>query len=126
MNVDPKALPKRVAYLRKSQLVDSGELVSALDAVLRDRIDSNLRHDLEASRPMADLSKKQISVLQLLAIGYSNTQIADKRGTSVRAVEGIVSRIFQALGIDVQAEGNARVEAARKFLQASGKAITEN
>ena len=126
VNVDPKALPKRVAYLRKSQLVDSGELVSALDAVLRDRIDSNLRHDLEASRPMADLSKKQISVLQLLAIGYSNTQIADKRGTSVRAVEGIVSRIFQALGIDVQAEGNARVEAARKFLQASGKAITEN
>jgi DNA-binding NarL/FixJ family response regulator len=126
VNVDPKALPKRVAYLRKSQLVDSGELVSALDAVLRDRIDTKLRHDLDAARPMAELSKKQISVLQLLAIGYSNTQIADKRGTSVRAVEGIVSRIFQALGIDVQAEGNARVEAARKFLQASGKAITEN
>jgi len=126
VNVDPKTLPKRVAYLRKSQLVDSGELITALDAVLRDRVDSRLRHDLDQNRPMADLSKKQVSVLQLLAVGYSNAQIANKRGTTVRAVEAIVSRIFQALDIDVQAEGNARVEAARKFLQASGKAINES
>lgn len=126
VNVDPKTLPKRVAYLRKSQLVDSGELITALDAVLRDRVDSRLRHDLDSNRPMADLSKKQVSVLQLLAVGYSNAQIANKRGTTVRAVEAIVSRIFQALEIDVQAEGNARVEAARKFLQASGKAINES
>lgn len=126
VNVDPKTLPKRVAYLRKSQLVDSSELITALDAVLRDRVDSRLRHDLDQNRPMADLSKKQVSVLQLLAVGYSNAQIANKRGTTVRAVEAIVSRIFQALEIDVQAEGNARVEAARKFLQASGKAIAEN
>lgn len=126
VNVDPKTLPKRVAYLRKSQLVDSSELITALDAVLRDRVDSRLRHDLDQNRPMADLSKKQVSVLQLLAVGYSNAQIANKRGTTVRAVEAIVSRIFQALEIDVQAEGNARVEAARMFLQASGKAIAEN
>lgn len=126
VNVDPKTLPKRVAYLRKSQLVDSSELITALDAVLRDRVDNRLRHDLDQNRPMADLSKKQVSVLQLLAVGYSNAQIANKRGTTVRAVEAIVSRIFQALEIDVQAEGNARVEAARKFLQASGKAIAEN
>lgn len=122
---ETKDLPKNIAYLRKSQLIDSNELVNALEAVLHDSVEGDQRHDLAADRPLADLSKKQISVLQLLAIGYTNAQIAEKRGTTIRAVEGIVSRIFQALDIDVQAEGNARVEAASTYLRASGKSLSE-
>ena len=122
---ETKDLPTKIAYLRKSQLVDSNELVDALEAVLHDSVAGGQRHDLASSRPLASLSKKQISVLQLLAMGYTNAQIADKRGTTVRAVEGIVSRIFQALDIDVQAEGNARVEAAATYLRASGKSLSE-
>ncbi len=122
---DTKDLPSNVSYLRKSQLVDSNELIHALEAVLHDSVELGQRHDLDANRPLASLSKKQISVLQLLAMGYTNSQIADKRGTTVRAVEGIVSRIFQALDIDVQAEGNARVEAASTYLRASGKSLSD-
>lgn len=122
---ETKDLPTNISYLRKSQLIDSNDLVNALEAVLHDSITSNYRHDLDESRPLRALSRKQISVLQLLALGYTNSQIADKRGTTVRAVEGIVSRIFQALDIDVQAEGNARVEAAATYLRASGKSLSE-
>lgn len=122
---DSKSLPNNIAYLRKSQLVDSRDLVEALEAVLHETVSSEQRHDLDGNRPLAKLSRKQISVLQQLALGYSNAQIAEKRGTTIRAVEGIVSRIFQALDIDVQAEGNARVEAAGRYLKASGKAIAE-
>jgi DNA-binding NarL/FixJ family response regulator len=122
---ETKDLPTNISYLRKSQLIDSGELVKALEAVLHDSISPNFRHDLSSDRPLRSLSKKQISVLQLLAMGYTNSQIADKRGTTVRAVEGIVSRIFQALDIDVQAEGNARVEAAATYLRASGKSLSD-
>lgn len=122
---DSKQLPKHVSYLRKSQLIDSNELVEALEAVLHDTVDASHRHDLSSDRPLASLSKKQISVLQLLALGYTNSQIAEKRGTTVRAVEGIISRIFTALEINVQAEGNARVEAAAKYLRASGKTLAE-
>ena len=117
---DAKTLPKNVAYLRKSQLTDTSELVNALESVLTDSRALIPRHDLQANRPMAELSKRQISVLQLLALGNSNSQIADQRGTSVRAVEGIISRIFSALSIDPAAEGNARVEAAREYLTVSG------
>lgn len=122
---DAKNLPKNISYLRKSQLVDSNELLEALEAVLHDTVNATHRHDLSSDRPLAALSKKQISVLQLLALGYTNAQIADKRGTTVRAVEGIISRIFAALEIDVQAEGNARVEAAAKYLRAAGKTLAE-
>jgi DNA-binding NarL/FixJ family response regulator len=122
---DSKQLPKNISYLRKSQLVDSNELLEALEAVLHDTVDASHRHDLNTDRPLAELSKKQISVLHLVSMGYTNAQIAEKRGTTVRAVEGIISRIFTALEIDVQAEGNARVEAAAKYLRASGKALAE-
>lgn len=116
---------KNIAYLRKSQLVDSDELELAIEAVLKDAVLSSHRHDLIEDRPLSKLSKKQISVLQMLAMGYTNQQMAEKRGTTVRAVEGIVSRIFLILEIDVHAQGNARVEAASAYLRASGKSLAE-
>ena len=115
---DPKTVKQNQAYLRKSQLVDSKDLVEAVNAVLREVDVKNFRHDIKDDRPLADLSRRQISVLKMLADGFSNSQIADARGTTIRAVEGMISRIFQELEIDAQAEGNARVEAAKKYLAA--------
>lgn len=116
-------LPKGISYLRKSQLIGSNELVSALEAVLHDAVAPHMRHDLSPSRPLAKLSKKQIEVLHLIAQGLSNAQIAQTRQTSIRAVEGIVSRIFAALELDIETGGNARVEAAATYLKASGKTV---
>ncbi|MEN9989899.1 MAG: hypothetical protein RL508_878 [Actinomycetota bacterium] len=117
---DRKAVPNNAAYLRKSQLVNTAELVDALDAVLRDRASVKYRHDLDSTRPLASLSKKQLGVLSLVSQGLSNSQIAELRGTTIRAVEGMVSRVFEALNISTSADGNARVEAARTFLKATG------
>ncbi len=116
------AMNPRSAYLRKSQLIASTDLVDALDAVLRDQIGSDFRHDLLGSRPLAKLSSTQIHVLTLVARGKSNSQIAEARGTSVRAVEAVISRIFSLLGIDPSTEGNPRVEAARAYFEATGQA----
>ena len=118
---DSKELPNNVAYLRKNMLVDAIDLVGAINAVLLDNVDSSMRHDKDPNRPFAALSRKQITVLNLVASGQSNQQIAESRGTTVRAVEGMVSRIFESLGINPAAEGNARVEATRTFLAATGQ-----
>ena len=119
-NRDSKSITQNQAYLRKSQLVDSKELIEAVNAVLKEKDVDNFRHDQNQDRPLAELSRRQISVLKLVAEGYSNNQIAQERGTTVRAVEGMVSRIFQALGVDAQGVGNARVEATRMYLSAAG------
>lgn len=118
----PLGMNKRAAYLRKAQLVNVQELLDAIDAVLREAVGVRHRHDLDSTRPLAVLSRKQIEVLHSLANGHSNAQIAEVRGTSIRAVEGMISRIFEALEIDPGAEGNARVEAARAYLRATGGA----
>lgn len=117
---DSKIVTQNQAYLRKSQLVDSKELIDAVTAVLKEKNVAKFRHDQDLERPLAELSRRQIGVLKLLAEGHSNNQIAEMRGTTVRAVEGMISRIFLALEIDAQSEGNARVEATRMYLSASG------
>jgi DNA-binding NarL/FixJ family response regulator len=117
---DTKTVTQKQAYLRKSQLVDSKELIEAINAVLMEVDVSHYRHDQNLARPLAALSRRQISVLKLVAEGHSNNQIAEERGTTVRAVEGMVSRIFTALGVDAQGVGNARVEATRMYLSAAG------
>jgi len=119
-NRDVKVITQNQAYLRKSQLVDSKELIEAVNAVLKEQDVDKFRHDQSLERPLAELSRRQISVLKLVAEGYSNNQIAEERGTTVRAVEGMVSRIFQALGVEAQGLGNARVEATRMYLSAAG------
>ena len=116
---DNKSIPKNSAYLRKSNLVDANELVLALNAVLKNEDASDFRHDLDSKRPLAKLSKKQLQVLKQISDGLSNQQIADARQTSVRAVEGVVSRIFEALNIDVQDAGNSRVDAVKKYFLAT-------
>ena len=118
---DALSVRKNIGYLRKSQLIESGELADALEVVLKERAGAEHRHDLAADRPLGNLSRKQIGVLKMLSDGMTNSQIADVRGTTVRAVEGIISRIFDALGIDPSAEGNARVEASRRYLQATAQ-----
>jgi len=122
---DTKTVTQQQAYLRKSQLVDSKELIEAINAVLKEENVDQFRHDQSLERPFAGLSKRQISVLKLVAAGYTNNQIAEARGTTVRAVEGMISRIFQALEIDVQAVGNPRVEATKAYLRAAGAFAVE-
>ena len=122
---DSNSVKQNQAYLRKSQLVDSKELVDAVNAVLKEEGVFKFRHDQVAERPLAGLSKRQLVVLKLMADGLSNSQIAEERGTTVRAVEGMISRIFQALDIDAQGPGNARIAASKAYLGAVGAVASD-
>ena len=116
---DAKNIPKNAAYLRKSNLVDTKELIDALNSVMKNEDAGKYRHDLDSQRPLAKLSRKQLEVLKQISDGLSNQQIAEARQTSVRAVEGMVSRIFEALNINVRDEGNSRVDAVKKYFLAT-------
>ncbi|MFM2023743.1 MAG: hypothetical protein RIR89_1135 [Actinomycetota bacterium] len=114
MGKDAKSVLKNQAYIRKSAVNSGSELIDAIEAVLKDGVTKEYRHDLASNRPLAQLSKRQLDTLKLVAEGKTNQQIADLRGTSVRAVEAMVSRIFQALGLDLSSS-NPRVEAVAMY-----------
>ncbi|MCF8529335.1 MAG: response regulator transcription factor [Aquiluna sp.] len=113
-NKDPKQVKNNQAYLRKGAIQTGQELVDAIEAVLKDKVTKEFRHDLASNRPFAALSKRQVETLQMLSEGKTNQQIASIRGTTVRAVESMLTRIFELIGIDPKT-GNPRVEAAAKY-----------
>jgi DNA-binding NarL/FixJ family response regulator len=103
-------------YLNKHLVTDASSLLSALEAALTDTNVEAHRDDLRTDRPLGNLSKLQIQILQLVAQGKTNQQIAVLRGRSIAATESAVSRTLKALGIDVSADINARVVAANEYM----------
>jgi DNA-binding NarL/FixJ family response regulator len=117
---DTKSVPKNAAYLLKSRLSDPGVLNQAIEAALRDKVGEEFRDDLNPSHSLVNVSRTQFEVLRMIAKGYSNQQIAEERGTTLRAVENLVNRAVAAAGIDVQSKTSARVLAVREFVKAAG------
>lgn len=119
VGVDNRKIPKNAAYLSKDRITDPNTLTQAIDAALRGRVGREFRDD-KRDYSLAELSRSQLAVLQMVALGLSNTEIAKERDTTIRAVENLVKRAFQAAGIDTEAGGNPRVRAAREFIRVAG------
>jgi DNA-binding NarL/FixJ family response regulator len=120
VEVDPDGLPAGIAYLRKSALSDLNLLQQALDVTMRGEVSTNYRHDKDKNRPFGNLTKKQIEVLRLMSQGKSNAQIAEIRGTTVKAVEDAIRRACEAIGVDNSVDGNTRTAAVAKYLSVTG------
>ena len=112
-------VPDGVAYLRKSALSDLNRLFEALDYAMRGNVTDDFRDDLDRHRPLANLTRKQIQILKLMSMGQSNAQIAQKRGTTVKAVEEAVRRACLAIGVNSDTESNSRTAAVARFLSLS-------
>jgi DNA-binding NarL/FixJ family response regulator len=119
VGIDNKKIPKNAAYLNKERIADPGVVIEAIEAALRDRVRSNFRDD-KKDHPLVDVSRSQLAVLQMVALGMSNAEIAKERDTSIRAVENLVKRALIAAGIDPDAGGNPRVTAAREYIKVAG------
>jgi DNA-binding NarL/FixJ family response regulator len=107
------ALPPSVVYLVKSQVKDVEVLVSAVDAA----IVGGEHHAAEPEGDVRTVTRAQAEVLRLVASGASTRRIAAERGTSVRAVETMLARLYTALGVDADEQANPRVTAARMWQQ---------
>ncbi len=118
--IDVKSVPKNAAYLLKERLADPNVLNDAIEAALRDRVGPEFRDDLKPSHPLVNVSKTQLDVLRMIAKGMSNQQIAEERGTTLRAVENLVNRAIAAAGIDAKSKTSARVIAVREFIRVAG------
>jgi len=110
-------LPIDVTYLVKSELKSISTLISAVQ-------DSITKSNTEP-QPYAEdggrivISQSQGEILALIAEGLTNSAIAKKRGTSLRATETLVQRTFAVLGLKNDEDYNPRVLSVR--LWQSGK-----
>ena len=82
------------------------ELADAIDAVLADRIYVHpaLAARLVLGDPEDDLTERERQILRLIALGYTNQEIAGQLFLSVRTVESHRAHIQQKLCLSTRAE----------------------
>lgn len=120
VGVSPKSIPKNAAYLLKSNMGNARSLANAINQASRG-FGGSMRDDLTTRHDLSGLSRSQFEVIEMVARGMSNEEIADVRGTTVRAVRMIIARAFRAMGIP-SPRGAGRVKAALSFLKVTGSA----
>lgn len=120
IGVDSKAIPRGAAYLYKPKINDPTELSFAIESARRNKVDSKLRDDKNPTHELRNVSRSQLDVLHMVALGMSNAEIANARGTTLRAVENLINRACEAANINKESGSNQRVKAARMFIKVAG------
>ncbi|MFA7266338.1 MAG: response regulator [Candidatus Nanopelagicales bacterium] len=110
--VDPRPLPPsdRRVHVMKDDLTSVDVLSRAIENCLAAQ--GGTRSN---SGTTPTISRDQAHVLQLMAQGLSNSEIAKTRDCSVRTVENMIQRIYTTLGLKGDDSINPRVAAINMY-----------
>lgn len=111
--------PRGAVFVSKLDVTSADVVVDAIEAALSSTVPPA---PPARQSPLTRLTKRQIDVLALVARGCSNEEIARERGTTTRAVERTVSRIFDRLDLGRTPGTNPRVRASALYLAEFGSA----
>lgn len=103
--------------LDKDDITNPALLLDGIEAALRGREAEAL--ELQDGG-IARLTSAQLSALAMMAEGLTNAAIAQRRGTTERAVEKLIEAIYATLGLPVGGERNARVLAVLQYSELLG------
>jgi DNA-binding NarL/FixJ family response regulator len=112
-----------VGYLLKDRVADVDGFVEAVRRVadggsaLDPHVVSSLLGRAGRDDPLAEVSRREREVLELMAEGRSNAAIAERLVITERAVEKHVTSIFGKLGLTPAAEDHRRVLAVLTYLR---------
>lgn len=113
-------LPERSAFVNKASLTDLADLARSIESALSDDgVPEVIVADADVN-PLAVLTPRQMHVLADLAAGFTNAEIAARRGSSVRATERLIARTFETLGLSEDPTHNPRVMAAMMYARHAG------
>lgn len=110
---DASDLPPGVVYLVKSQL----QRIDDLAAAVHEAIAGQTRVQPATIDGVIALTRSQADVLRMLAAGASTRAVAEHRGTTVRAAETMLARLYTALGLADDENSNPRVSAVLMWEQ---------
>lgn len=109
----------RAVFVSKQQLDSPDALLDALEHALS----TQPAPEASAAPPhdgLGTLTRHQLEVLGMIARGWSNDRIATETGSTVRAVERAISRVFDRLDLTGDPATTPRVAAAAMYLAAFG------
>jgi DNA-binding NarL/FixJ family response regulator len=111
-----KNLPKGTRFVSKTDLADFQILVNEVIAA---KIKPLVKTHRFAEK--SPLTVVQLEVLRMVSEGLSSLEISGRRHVSVKAIEGIISKIHAILGLEKTKSQNQRVQLARAYFKLSGR-----
>jgi len=111
----PGDIPPETVMVVKGDMGSMEDLSAAIEQSISQAVLTPTGGHTESSSDPISISAAQAEILHLMAEGLSNSGIAERRGTTLRAAEAMVQRTLHALGIAPDREFNARVLAVRMW-----------
>lgn len=99
-------------YVVKADVTSAQMIDSAIQSALMGK-----KFAVDRQGDVVVITQAQAHVLQMMAAGKSNQEIADDRGTSLRAAEGMIQRTLEALGFGDLDSTYGRAKAIRMYLR---------
>lgn len=119
------APPPRYALLQKDLLESTDQLIDVVESALNDAVDPKVMRREDPDHPLGTLTASQLEIVRLVAAGLTNAEIAERRGSSLRAAERMVTRAFEALGVNDDPQHNPRVVVANLYTRTFGYPVLE-
>jgi DNA-binding NarL/FixJ family response regulator len=110
------ALPRGTRYLTKSKI---DNMATVLTVVLQAKF-SPLEVRVKRAPEILAITGQQVAVLKLVAGGATNSEIARQLDITEKAVEHLIARLNENLGLDKSSATNSRVQLVRKFSDLTG------
>ena len=114
---------ERVGYLLKDRVAQVEEFLDALErvhaggAAIDPEVVRQLLIRTTHSDPLTRLTPRERSVLEALAMGYTNTAIAEKLHLSLSSVEKTLNGVFDKLDLPHTTGYNRRILAVLRYLE---------
>jgi DNA-binding NarL/FixJ family response regulator len=115
-----------IGYQLKDRVLDAGQFMDALQRVagggtaLDPTVIAKLLGRPKRADPLATLTERERSVLELMAEGLSNGAVASRLFLSEGSVSKYTTSIFAKLGLAEDTDTNRRVRAVLTYLGADG------
>lgn len=123
LNPEEDELPGNSVYLVKSDISDISLLTNA---IYRSVVGGSVKGPKKTGSIFDKFTQTQIETLRLVALGYSNSEIARERFMTIGSVETSITRVAKSLGLDKDVAKNQRVHMARVFFRSIGQKYTED
>ena len=112
-----------VGYLLKDRVFDEERFVAALrsvrdgDTVVDPEVVGRLEQRIPDSGPLSRLTPREYDTLGYMAMGISNTEMAERMFVTEKAVAKHINSIFAKLGLTETSTSSRRVQAVLTYLR---------
>ena len=112
--------PAKFALLQKDMIDSTQRIVDVIESALSDVVEPKVDAATLMDSPLFQLTDVQLETVRLMAAGLTNAEIAERRASSLRAVERLIGRIFEVLQVNDDPSHNPRVLVTNMYTKTYG------